>query len=475
MFKNVEEMVRYISDENIEQIDFKCTDMMGRWRHITLSARGINAKILTEGNGISLSPYPGYRQVHQGDMVARPDVTTAFLDPFTKHKTLSVICDFFYPNGKPYERNPRNIARHAEEQIKKAGIDGISMWLPEMEFYILDGARYGSTVNSAYYELFSETGSWNHGEPGYPSIRSRLPDAGQGQIDMPRDRHGDLRAEMVHRIEDAGYEVKYQHHELGGAGQCEIEPRFASLLKAADSVMVMKYMIANTAREQGMTATFMPKPMVGAPGNGMHFHQYLMKDGKSLFYSKDGYAHLNEMGHHYIGGLCRHTPALMGLGCASSHSYRRFGVGLAAPMNLFFSESNRSSAVRIPAYDESPEGERVEYRLPDATANPYLIIAAQLLAGLDGIKNKIHPTPEGFGPFDVNNYELSDEERGKIKSAPTSLEESLCALGDDREFLTDNDVFPNEVIDTWVNLKMQELDELDRHPHPYEFELYFDL
>lgn len=476
VFKSAEEMFQFVKESGVEQIDFKASDLFGRWHHIAFSTRNIDPSILTKGSGLSLSPYVGFRKVHQGDMIARPDVTTAFLDPFYEQKTLSVICDLFYPEGQPYERNPRNIARRAEEQIAAQGIDGESSWLPEMEFYILEGARFGSAVNTAYYDISSQTGSWHHGKEGEKLLYNRLTNTGLGQCDRPRDRHGDLRAEMVKRIEEAGYAVKYNHHELGGAGQCEIEPYFGGLLYSADSVMVMKYVIQAVARARGYTTTFMPKPLIDAPGNGMHFHQYLVKEGKSLFYDANAeYANLNEMALYYTGGLLEHTPALMALCCPGTNSYRRFGVGLAAPMNLFFSEANRSSAVRIPAYDKSPEGLRVEYRLPDGLCNPYLACAAQLMAGLDGIRNKIDPSKAGYGPFDVNNYEMSKEERAKIKSGPVSLKESLAALDEDRGFLTQGGVFPDDVIDTWIELKLGELDELSRRPHPYEFELYYDL
>ena len=475
MFRNPEEMLRFIEETGVEQIDFKNIDLIGRWHHVTFSTRHMAENLLTRGSGISMSPYPGYRMIHQGDMVARPDVSTAFIDPFHESRTLTVITDAHYPDGRPYERNSRDIARKAEAFIADAGLDGASQWLPEMEFNIIDGVRYGNTTMRSYYDLAGEVGPESTGEAGEKRVLPQLPDTGVGQCDAPRDRYMNLRAAMVRRIEDAGYPVKYNHHELGGAGQCEIEPHFSPMLRAADSVMVMKYIIRNTAAEFGKSVTFMPKPMYGAPGNGMHFHQYIQKKGKSLFYDEAGYACMNELAMYYVGGLCHHNSAIMAFGCPSTNSYRRFGVGLAAPMNLFFSESNRSSAVRIPAYDKTPEGERVEYRLPDGLCNPYLTMAAQLMAGLDGIINKIDPRTEGYGPFDVNNYELPPEERAKIKSGPTSLEQALDALAADHEFLTAGGVFPEEVIQVWINLKLRELDELSKRPHPYEFELYYDM
>lgn len=470
-------MLRFIKDEDVEQVDFKVVDLPGRWHHLTFSAGAINLKSLTRGTGISLSPYPGYRKVQEGDMMARPDPTTAFLDPFHARRSLSVICDIYYPDGEtPYERNPRDIVRRAEKHIKKVtGVDAAAYWLPELEFYIFDGCSHGNFVNSSYYEIESEYASWNRGcTCDAPSLGHRLGDTGLGQCEAPRDRHANLRSEMVRRIEAVGYAMKYHHHELGGAGQCEIEPLFDTTLRSADEVMVMKYIIHNTALEFGKTVTFMPKPMHGAPGNGLHFHQLLMKDGKSLFYGNK-YASLSPMALNYLGGLLKHNNAIMGFGCPSTNSYCRFGVGLAAPMNIFFSESNRSAALRIPSYSKNPIEARVEYRLPDALCNPYITIAAQLMAGLDGIAKKTDPTKEGFGPFDVNNYELPPEERAKIKSGPTSLEQAISSLVADNSFLTAGKVFPKQVIDVWCELKMSEANEVKKRPHPYEYELYYDF
>lgn len=468
--------MKFIRDNEIEMLDLKVIDMPGRWRHMTYSTRHLKETVFTDGTGISMSPYPGYRAINQGDMLVRPDPSTAFVDPFYDAKTLSVICDIFTPDGEPYIRDPRRIARRAEETIAALGIDGRSLWLPEMEFYIFTEARYGSKLNKAFYELDSAWASWNCDADENPNLGVKLPPIGNGQADAPRDRLFNIRSDMVRRIENAGFPVKYHHHELGGPGQCEIEPYFNGMLRAADSVAVMKYMIANTAREYGCATTFMPKPLEGVPGNGMHFHQYIEKDGKSLFYDADGYACLNTMGLQYLGGLLKKTSSLMAITNPGTNSYRRFGVGMAAPMSLFFAASNRSSALRIPGYAQNETEQRVEYRLPDGLCNPYLAMAAQLMAGLDGIRNKIDPTAEGFGPFDINNYAQSDEERAKLHTAPTSLEQALAALEADSDYLTFNDVFPAEVLETWIRLKREtELAPLGFRPHPYEFELYFDL
>ena len=475
MFKNHEDLMKFVRDADIEMLDLKVIDLPGRWHHMTYSTRHISEKVFTDGTGISLSPYQGYRQITQGDMKVVPDPSTAFIDPFYEAKTLSVICDILLPDGQPYERDPRRIARAAEKYILDSGINARSLWLPELEFHVFDEVRYGSFINKSFYSVDCEWGFWNADNDKWPQLGSKLGASGCGQADAPRDRLFNLRTEMVRRIENAGYRVKYHHHELGGPGQMEIEPYFEPLLRAADSVMVMKYMVANTARQAGKTVTFMPKPLFDTPGNGMHFHQYLEKDGKSLFYSNDGYAKLSGMALSYLGGLFRHTPALMALTNPSTNSYRRFGVGMAAPMSLFFGESNRSSAIRIPSYSKNETDQRVEYRLPDGLCNPYLAIAAQLMAGLDGVLDKMDPTAEGYGPFDFNNYTLSDEEKAKIRTAPSSLEETLEALEKDSAFLTRGGVFPEEIVSAWTTLKRDELRIVKSRPHPAEFDLYYDL
>lgn len=476
MFTNVEELMNFIELEDVEMLDLKVTDLNGRWHHMTYSTRHLRKSIFTEGAGISLSPYPGYRAITQGDMKVIPDPATAFVDPFYKAKTVSLICDIVLPDGTPYERDPRRIARRAEAWIAECGIDAESNWLPELEFYVFDQAKYGSSIRKAFYDVDSEWAFWNADADQKPNLGVKLPATGCGQADAPRDRLFNLRTEIVRRIENTGCcEVKYHHHELGGPGQCEIETYPGPLLRLADAVMIMKYIIANTAREFNKTTTFMPKPMFDVPGSGMHFHQMLIKNGKSLFFDKSGYAKLSKMAINYLAGLFVHTPALMAITNPSTNSYRRFGVGMAAPMSLFFSESNRSSAIRIPAYSENEAEQRIEYRLPDGLCNPYLAMAAQLMAGLDGIRTKIDPTAEGYGPFDVNNYTMSAEEKARIKTAPSSFEETLDALEKNHGFLAAGGVFPEEVIEAWIALKRGEISLIRSRPHPAEYELYYDL
>ena len=476
MFKSPEDLMKFIRDENVEMLDLKVIDLVGRWHHMTYSTRHLRESIFTDGTGISLSPYPGYREITAGDMKVIPDVTTAFMDPFCDLLTISVICDIVMPDGTPYVRDPRRIARRAEAFIAECGIDGQSMWLPELEYYMFDSVKYSAGINKCFYDVDCEWAYWNADDDMGSVSGSKLPATGCGQVDIPRDRLNNIRSEMVRRIENAGYPVKYHHHELGGPGQCEIEPHIGPLMKMADSLMVMKYMVANTAREFGKTVTFMPKPLFDVPGSGMHFHQYICKDDKSLFYDAKGYAKISKLAVNYLGGLFVHTPSLMAITNPGTNSYRRFGVGMAAPMSLFYGESNRSSAIRIPAYAENEIEARVEYRLPDALANPYLAMAAQLMAGLDGVRNKIDPTAEGYGPFDFNNYTLSAEEKAKIKTAPTSLDETLEALEKDHAYLTAGGVFPEEVIEAWIAIKREkEIAPLKARPHPLEYEMYYDL
>ncbi len=473
MFGTVNEVLRYVREQEIAQIDVKVVDLQGRWRRMTYSAANVTERLFEEGTGISLSPYPGYRTVESGDMKVRPDVTTGFVDPFFERPTLSFICDMLDNEGNRYERDPRYVCQKAEQHLAKLGLGGHALFSPELEFYLLDGAEYGSSESSAYYAASSHAAGWGEGdEPVYRMTGLQK----CGQIDQPLDRWSELREQMVQHIEEAGIKVKYQHHELGTPGQVEVEVFFDTPVGSADAMMIMKYMIKNTAVRAGKLVTFMPKPFLGHAGNGIHFHQYFSDGERSLFYQKGGYGDLNQTAHHYLCGLLRHTPALMGVGNASTNSYRRFAPNLAAPVKLFFGISNRSSALRIPGYARNEREARVEYRMPDATANPYLIIAAQLMAGLDGIDQKMDPTAMGYGPFDVNVYALSEEEQSKLEEVPCRFEHALDALDTDRAFLTREGVFADELIDAYLALKRtQELDAVHIRPHPYEYELYFDL
>lgn len=473
MFATIDEALQYIKAENIVFIDVKVVDLQGRWRRMTYSAAHLERRFFEEGTGISLSPYPGYRQVESGDMRVIPDLQTGFVDPFHRAPTLSFLCDIHNNDGSRYVRDPRYVVRQAERRLEAHGLNARALFSPELEFYLFDGARFGSAAGSAYYELAAPAVGWSDEDHlGYPLTGF----AKVGQVDQPLDRHTELRDEMVRRIEAAGIAVKYHHQELGTPGQAEIEVYFDTPLRTADSMMIMKYLIKNTALAHGAIATFMPKPLIGHAGNGLHFHQYLERDDRSLFFAEEGYGGMSSLALAYLSGLLDHTPALMAIGNASTNSYRRFTPGYSAPVKLFFGLGNRSSALRIPGYAVNEREARIEYRMPDATANPYLIVAAQLMAGLDGLERELEPGAMGFGPFDGNAFGLAEEELTRLKSVPTSFGHALTALVDDRDFLTRGAVFSDELIDAYVKVKRElEIADVNSRPHPREFELYFDL
>lgn len=476
MFSDLKELLSYIKKHEIQMLDFKVVDLAGRWRHMTYSTKKLNEKIFAEGTGISLSPYPGYRAIEQGDMKILPDISTAFLDPFFDVPTLSFLTNILMNDGTPYIRDPRQVTKRAQEYLGTRDI-GKSLWSPELEFYIFDSARYGENLHGAFFDIDSQEGIWQGCEGGPAAEEGYYPPrAASGQCDSPRDRFANLRTKMVQLIEKTGIEVKYHHHEVGGPGHVEIEVFFEGPLKTADNIMIMKYIIKNTAIRQGLTATFMPKPIYGEAGSGLHYHQYLARDGKSLFYDADGYSGMSEMALCYSGGLLANTQPLMAITNASTNSYRRFGLGLAAPRYLTFAVGNRSSALRIPAYAVNEKEARVEYRLPDATGNPYLSIAGMLMAGLDGVNKKIDPKENGFGPYDVNVYTLPESEKKKLKLPPDSLAKAIEHLKCKHDFLLEGDVFSEELIQAYTNLKLEkEIGMIAERPHPYEYELYYDL
>lgn len=472
MFSSIKETLAYIKNNDIRQLDLKVVDLQGRWRHMTYSAPHVTEKLFKDGTGISLSPYAGYRTIEQGDMKVIPDVTTAFVDPFHEVATLSFICNMHMNDGTRYNRDPRFILHKAEEHLRSVQPGARALFMPEMEFYLFDKASFGTSERGAHYSVDAAAVGWSDDKSaiyhvGFEKI---------GQADQPLDRHVKVREDMVARIEEAGVKVKYHHHELGTPGQVEIEVLFDSPMRSADAIMVMKYLIKNTALRHGQVATFMPKPLIGHAGNGLHFHQYLATGDRSLFYDEHGYGCMSPMAIHYLAGLLHHTPALMGLGNASTNSYRRFAPNMAAPVKRFFSLSNRSSTVRIPGYALNAHEARVEYRMPDATANPYLIIAAQLMAGLDGITARMDPSALGYGPFDVNVYAQSQAEQDKLHGIPMEFAAALGELDRGRGFLTTAGVFDDETVDAWLQVKRNlELAPVHVRPHPYEYVLYFDL
>lgn len=472
MFSDFNQASDFISSNQIRFIDLKFIDLWGRWHHVTLSAKEFTPELLSEGVGFDGSSV-GLKSVKSGDMALIPDLSTGFIDDFSDYPILSFLCFTVEADTKkPFNRDPRQIAIHAEKTISLMGVADSSLWGPEFEFFIFSSATFENGINTASYSLESEEGIWNSpigGEGNY------IPTHGGYHIIPPKDKLFHLRSEISLALEDAGVPVKYHHHEVGAPGQCEIETPLLGLVKAADAAMMVKYFVKNIAARSGYTVSFMPKPLYGEAGSGMHFHQQLLKNGKNVFYDQASSNLLSKIALYYIGGLLKHAPAVLAFTNPSTNSYRRLIPGFEAPVNCFFSTGNRSAAIRIPKYATLPEKVRFEFRPPDATCNPYLAEAAMLLAGLDGIRNKIDPTAEGFGPIDEDIFSWSDEKRATITRLPTSLEEAVTALENDHEFLMFNQIFDEDLIRAWIKFKRCEDYEVRIRPHPYEVEKYFDF
>jgi glutamine synthetase len=473
MFQVFDQAQKYIHDYHVEMIDLKFTDLWGRWHHLTLPAAHFEPEIMQKGIGFDGSAV-GLKSVKAGDMVLIPDLRTGFMDPFWDSPTLSFICTAYEADTyASFENDPRNIAIRAEAQLKASGVADESRWGPEYEFYIFDHVAYEYGTNRAYYEISSAEADWNSSQGGHGHY---IPAHGGYHAIPPKDALYKLRTEIANHLENMGVPVKYHHHEVGGPGQCEIETPMMGLIPAGDATMIIKYVTKMTAHAHGQTATFMPKPLYGEAGSGMHFHQHLFKKGKNIFFDPKGYGCISQDGLYYIGGLLAHGPALLAITNPSTNSYRRLVPGYEAPVNAFFSLGNRSAAVRIPKYANQADTARVEFRPPDASGNVYLMLAAMLLAGLDGIRNKIDPQAGGFGPIDQNIFAWSDEKRAQIKSLPASLNEALHALEADHTFLTADGVFNEELIHQWVDYKRNaEYFAVRDRPHPYEMSLYFDV
>lgn len=473
MFQDAAELLSYIKDENIETVDVRFCDLPGVMQHFTVPAGAFDESVFEDGLGFDGSSIAGFQKVHESDMSLLPDPTTAFVDPFRKSKTLNVNFFVHDPLTKEaYSRDPRNIARKAEAYLHSTGIADTAYFAPEAEFYVFDDIRFDTTSNSSYYHIDSEAGAWNTG---------RLEDGGNRGYKVkykggyfpvaPVDHFGDLRDDIVRHMENSGLSVERAHHEAGTAGQAEINWRFDTLLKAADDVMKFKYLVKNSAWDAGKTATFMPKPIFGDNGSGMHVHQSLWNGSDPLFYDGDGYAGLSDLARWYIGGTLKHAPALLAFTNPSVNSYHRLVPGFEAPVNLVYSQRNRSACIRIPITGANPKAKRVEFRCPDPSSNPYLAFAAMLLAGLDGIQNRIEP----LDPVDKDLYELPPEEHAQVPTIPTSLGAVLDELENDHEFLLQGDVFTSDLIETWIDLKRAEITAIAQRPHPYEFELYYAL
>lgn len=457
-------------------VDFKMIDPIGRWRHLTIPVERFTPSILEEGIAFDGSSY-SYLPVEKSDMVLIPDLTTAFMDPFWELLTLSMIGDIYYCGDPPhsFEQDPRGITRKAEEYMCQTGIADKMIIGPEFEFYIFDHISYENLPHRAFFEVDSVEADWNMGDNTGVNLGYKNPKKGGYHMPAPWDVVQDLRSEMCMLLEERGVSVKYHHHEVGGPGQVEIEVEFGPLREWADKTMLTKYIIKNAAIRRGRTVTFMPKPIYGEAGSGMHIHMLLMKDGQPLFYDPNGYSGLSQTALYAIGGVLKHAPALAALTNPSTNSYKRLVSGYEAPVSICFATANRSAVVRIPAYTNRPEQKRFEFRCPDATCNPYLAYAALLMAVLDGIENMVDPVAEGFGPYDVNLYDLPDEEKKKIKGLPHSLEDALKALEVDHEFLLKGDVFPKRLIEVWIANKMKDIVLVNQFPHPQEFFLYYDL
>jgi glutamine synthetase len=453
-----------------KMMDVKFVDTFGIWQHFSCPIGELTEDVFTEGLGFDGSSIRGWKPIETSDMLAIPDSEAAFMDPFYGVPTLSLICTIAETGTKePYSRDPRGIAQKAEKYLASTGIADAAVFGAEAEFFVFDEVRYDHRCNGTFYEVDSGEAIWNSGREEGPNLGYKLRHK-EGYFPVPpADTQQDMRTEMVLLMEQCGLKIEKQHHEVATAGQAEIDYRFEPLVRSADALMVYKYIVRNVARRHGKTATFMPKPLYGDNGSGMHTHQSLWKKGKPLFAGNE-YAGLSQMALYYIGGLLKHARAMCAICSPTTNSYKRLVPGFEAPVNLAYSSRNRSAGIRIPTYSDDPKTRRIEYRPPDPAANPYLAFAAMLLAGLDGIQNKLEPGE----PLDKNTYELSPEEMKRVPNVAGSLEEALDCLEKDHEFLLKGDVFTTDFLDMWIATKRKEHDALRLRPHPYEFFLYYD-
>jgi glutamine synthetase len=470
----VAEAIALAKKRGCQFVDLKFIDLPGIWQHYTLPIGELKESLFQEGNGFDGSSIRGFRHIHESDMLLFPDPTTAVVDPVLEPATLSLICDVKDPiTGESYSRDPRYVARRAEEFLKSTGLATTSYWGPELEFFIFNSVRFEQNSHVGYYEIDSREGIWNSANGGEGDNLGYRPRHKEGYFPVPpTDQIHGIRTKMALKMMEAGLNVEKHHHEVATGGQVEFGLRFDTLTRMADHVMMYKYVAKNVAIQNGYTVTFMPKPLFQDNGSGMHVHQSLWDNGTNRFYDAKGYARLSKMAKYYIGGLLAHSPALLALCAPTTNSYRRLVPGYEAPINLVYSQSNRSASIRIPQYSTNPKTKRIEYRCPDSSCNPYLAFAAMLMAGLDGIKNKIDPGD----PIDKDIYELAPEEKANIKSTPGTLLEVLEALQKDHGFLLQGDVFTEDLLDTWINYKKKnEYEAVALRPHPYEFFLYYDI
>lgn len=474
-FNTPEEVTKFIKDENVEFVDVRFTDLPGTEQHFSIPASTFDEDAMEEGLAFDGSSIRGFTTIDESDMNLLPDLATAKIDPFRKAKTLNIKFFVHDPfTREAFSRDPRNVARKAEQYLASTGIADTCNFGAEAEFYLFDSVRYSTDANAAFYHVDTNEGWWNRGREtnldGTPNTGSKNRMKGGYFPVAPYDQTVDIRDEMVHNLQDAGFHLERFHHEVGG-GQQEINYRFNTLLHAADDIQTFKYIIKNTATLHGKAATFMPKPLAGDNGSGMHAHQSLWKDGKPLFHDESGYAGLSDIARYYIGGILHHAGAVLAFTNPTLNSYHRLVPGFEAPINLVYSQRNRSAAVRIPITGSNPKAKRIEFRAPDPSGNPYLGFAAMMMAGLDGVKNRIEP----HAPVDKDLYELPPEEAASIPQAPTSLEASLEALQEDSDFLTESDVFTEDLIEAYVQYKYDnEITPVRLRPTPQEFEMYFD-
>ncbi|MCX7014564.1 MAG: type I glutamate--ammonia ligase [Candidatus Sumerlaeota bacterium] len=476
--KSPKDVLTLCKERNVQCVDFKFMDFPGMWQHFTVPVDKLDASAFEDGFGFDGSSIRGWQAINESDMLIMPDPATAFIDPFTKAVTISLVCNIVDPiTREKYTRDPRNIALKAEAYLQASGVGDVAYFGPEAEFFIFDEVRYDQGPNFGYYYIDSDEGAWNSGRdyakeiPGAKNLGYKLRYK-EGYFPVPpSDSLQDLRSEMMLTLIECGIDIEAQHHEVATAGQAEIDMRFDSLTHMADKLLLYKYILKNTARKYGKTVTFMPKPLFQDNGSGMHTHISVWKGGRNLF-AGNGYAGLSELAMHFTGGLIHHAGAIMAFAAPSTNSYKRLVPGYEAPINLAYSQRNRSAAIRIPMYSASEKAKRLEFRPPDPSSNPYFLFSVLLMAGLDGVKNQMDPG----SPLDKNIYDLPPEEGKAIKKVPPSLEAALEELEKDHDFLIEGDVFTDDVIETWIEYKMKhEVDAVRLRPHPYEFAMYFDI
>ena len=474
MAKTVQDILTMIAENGIQMVDFKMVDINGQYRHVTIPAQNFSEDTMQSGIGFDASNY-GYAVVEKSDMVFIPDPDTAVIDPFCDIPTLSMTGNAMIidsPNNRPLAQYPRNIIRAAVEQMKASGVADTMLILPEFEFYLLDEVTWGVDGSYIGASVDAKQSYWNSTTEGKGVV---VPKQKNYHIAKPFDVSYECRSEMCMHMADMGIKINYHHPEVAASGQFEIEPQLGEVVSMADATMMIKYIIHNTALKYGKTATFMPKPIYGEAGSGMHVHMLLLKDGKPVFSDDNGYAHLSRTAHYFMGGLLKHIGSLCAITNPSTNSFKRLVPGFEAPVTVGYATSNRSAVIRIPAYAKSPDKRRFELRNPDATCNPYFCYAAILMAGLDGIKNQIDPHENGWGPYDVNLFHLPEEEKAKLQGLPTSLDAALDALEADHAYLTEGGVFPEELIRNFIKTKREECRQLAKIPHPAEFDKYYNL